>query len=386
MLWVEVSGMTEVLLIVVIIVLAISWISAEFRSRNLRSEVGSTMKGVCDTIVQITQTQQGQVESMRTTVEEKLTRIQEDNAKRLEEMRKTVEEKLEGTLEKRLGESFKLVGERLEQVYKGLGEMRELASGVGDLKNVLTNVKVRGTWGEIQLGNLLEQILTPAQYEKNVATREGSSERVEYAIKLPGRDGHEGDVVWLPIDAKFPKEDYERLIEASERADLAGVEEAGKQLEHRIRGSAKDIHAKYIGPPRTTDFGIMFLPSEGLYAEVLRRPGLVEKVQRESRVNIAGPTTLAALLNSLQMGFRTLAIEKRSSEVWRILGAVKTEFGKFGEVMDKVKRKLHEAGSAIEKIETRKRVIESKLKKVEQLPPAEAGAILGAAEDSESEE
>jgi DNA recombination protein RmuC len=385
--------MVEVLLIAVIVVLAvvavlqvISMLSAGGQSRSLREEVGTTMKGVCDTIVQISQTQQNQIESMRTTVEQQLARIQEDNAKRLEEMRKTVEEKLEGTLEKRLGESFKLVSERLEQVYKGLGEMRELASGVGDLKNVLTNVKVRGTWGEIQLGNLLEQVLAPGQYEKNVVTREGSSERVEFAIKLPGRDGDGDEVVWLPIDAKFPKEDYERMIAASEKADLAGVEEAGKQLEQRIRSSAKEIHEKYIGPPQTTDFGIMFLPSEGLYAEVLRRPGLVEKIQRESRVNIAGPTTLAALLNSLQMGFRTLAIQQRSSEVWRILGAVKTEFGKFGDVMDKVKRKLEEAGSAIEKIETRKRAIERRLKTVEQLPSAEAEAILGSTEEPDPEE
>jgi len=245
---------------------------------------------------------------------------------------------------------------------------------------VLTNVKTRGTWGEFQLGNLLEQILTPEQYAQNVATRKGSSERVEFAVKLPGKDDMEGQVVWLPIDAKFPVEDYQRLAEAAERGDAAAVEDAGRQLEIRVKGCAKDIHDKYVGPPCTTDFGIMFLPSEGLYAEVLRRPGLVELLQRDFRVNVAGPTTLAALLNSLQMGFRTLAIEKRSSEVWAILGAVKTEFGKFGEVISRVQKKLQEASNTIDPAATRTRVIERKLRKIQELPPADAQRLLGPAE------
>ncbi len=256
---------------------------------------------------------------LKGVVETKLTQIQTDNSAKLEEMRKTVDEKLQGTLDKRLGESFKIVSDRLEQVHKGLGEMQTLAVGVGDLKKVLTNVKTRGTWGEVQLGNLLEQILTSGQYEKNVATKVGSADRVEFAIKLPGRE--EGKPIWLPIDAKFPKEDYERLVEAAEQADVEAVEQAAKQLEIRIKAEAADIHKKYIDVPNTTDFGILFLPTEGLYAEVLRRTGVADSVQRDFRVIIAGPTTLAALLNSLQMGFHTLAIEKRSSEVLDCFGA-----------------------------------------------------------------
>ncbi|MGD0783721.1 MAG: DNA recombination protein RmuC, partial [Candidatus Aminicenantales bacterium] len=286
------------------------------------------------------------------------------------------DEKLQGTLERRLGESFKLVSERLEQVHKGLGEMQTLASGVGDLKKVLTNIKVRGTWGEMQLGNLLEDILVRDQYAQNVATKPGSADRVEFAIKLPGRGDQDDQIVWLPIDAKFPKEDYERLVDASERGDLAAVEDAGRQLENRLKSEAKDIRDKYLDPPHTTDFAILYLSTEGLYAEVLRRPGLVATLQREYRVNVAGPTTLAALLNSLQMGFRTLAIEKRSSEVWNILGAVKNEFHKFGEVIDKVQKKIEEAGGVIEKARTRTRVIEKKLKTVQELPAAEAQTLL----------
>ncbi len=305
---------------------------------------------------------------MRATVETKLTELQTQNAAKLDEMRHTVDEKLQGALEKRLGESFKLVSDRLEQVHRGLGEMQTLATGVGDLKRVLSNVKTRGNWGEMQLGNLLEQMLSPDQYAANVCTKPGSGDRVEFAIKLPGRDELQGDVVWLPIDAKFPREDYERLVEASEKANIAGVEEAGRQLELRIRAQAKTIRDKYLEPPHTTDFAILFLPIEGLYAEVLRRPGLVESLQHDCRVNIAGPTTLAALLNSLQMGFRTLAISQRSSEVWKVLGAIKTEFSKFGQVIAKVKSKLQEASNTIEKVDIRTRAISRKLRDVQELP------------------
>jgi len=280
-------------------------------------------------------------------------------------------------LEKRLGESFKMVSERLEQVHKGLGEMQNLASGVGDLKRVLTNVKTRGTWGEMQLANLLEQVLTPEQYAENVTTKLGSNEHVEFAIKLPGRGEMDASVVWLPIDAKFPKEDYDRLVEASEKADPVAVEQAGKQLELRIKAEAKDIRDKYLDPPQTTDFAILYLSVEGLYAEALRRPGLLDTLQREYRVTVAGPTVLGALLNSLQMGFRTLAIEKRSSEVWKVLGAIKTEFARFGEIIDKVQRKLQEATNVIDSAATRTRAIERKLRTVQELPPAEAREFLG---------
>jgi DNA recombination protein RmuC len=306
--------------------------------------------------------------AVRETLERKLDALQKDNALRLEEMRKTVDEKLQGTLEKRLGESFKQVSERLENVHKALGEMQELATGVGDLKKVLTNVKTRGTWGEIQLGNILELLLTPEQYAANVATRPGSSERVEFAVKMPGMGGTDGDPVWLPIDSKFPKEDYVRLIEAAEQGIASGVESAAKLLEASVRESAKTISAKYVSPPNTTDFAVLFLPTESLYAEILRRPGLAEMIQRESRVTIAGPTTLAALLNSLRMGFRTLAIQKRSSEVWEVLGGVKNEFSKFGGVLDKVQKKLSEASSVVEQAGVRRRVLERRLSAVEALP------------------
>lgn len=297
--------------------------------------------------------------------------------KQLEQMRVTVDEKLQGTLEKRLGESFKLVSERLEQVHKGLGEMQGLAVGVGDLKKVLTNVKTRGTWGEVQLGSLLEQILTPDQYDKNVMTKASSTEAVEFAIRLPGRSDDKSEIVWLPIDAKFPTEDYQRLLEAQDRADVVATELAGKQLEERIRGCAKDIATKYIHPPETTDFGILFLPTEGLYAEVLRRPGLSEFLQRQHRVTIAGPTTLGAMLNSLQMGFRTLAVEKRSSEVWTLLGAVKTEFSNYGKILEKVQKKLNEASNTIDAARSKTNNIQTKLRKVESMPTTEATALLG---------
>lgn len=326
------------------------------------------------------------LERMRATVEERLRQLQDDNSRRLEQMRATVDEKLQSTLEKRLGESFRLVSDRLEQVYRGLGEMQVLASDVGDLKRVLTNVKSRGTWGEIQLGALLEQILTKEQFETNVATKRGSRERVEFAIKLPGRDGVGAEAVWLPIDAKFPQEDYRRLLEAQEQANTIAAEEAAKNLELRIRSAAKDISEKYINPPDTTDFGIMYLPTEGLYAEAIRRPGLTDVLQRDFRVVVAGPTTLAALLNSLQMGFRTLAIEKRSSEVWALLGAVKSEFGRFGDILEKTQQKIREASNTIEDAARKSRTIERKLRKVQELPAADTAAMIGDddADDNES--
>jgi len=323
----------------------------------------------------LTQSFDARVEQLRLTVETRLGAIQTENAAKLEEMRKTVDEKLHATLEQRLGESFKLVSERLEQVHRGLGEMQTLAAGVGDLKKVLSNVKTRGTWGEVQLAALLEQVLTAEQYAENVATRPKSGERVEFAIRLPGREG--GEPVWLPIDAKFPIEDYQKLLEAQERADPAAVEVAARALEARLRNEAKMIREKYVEPPHTTDFAVLYLPIEGLYAEALRRPGLAESLQREYRISIAGPTTLAAMLNSLQMGFRTLAIEKRSSEVWSVLGAVKTEFGRFGEALAHTRKKLQEASNSIDKAEVRTRAVSRKLKDVEALPAPAATALLG---------
>lgn len=323
----------------------------------------------------LTKTNEQKLEHLRKTVEERLVLLQKDNSQKLDQMRTTVDEKLSATLEQRLGESFKQVSDRLEAVHKGLGEMQTLASGVGDLKKVLTNVKTRGMWGEIQLGNLLEQILTPEQYSCNVITKTGSNDRVEFAIKLPARDGHD-NIIWLPIDAKFPMEDYERLVEAQDHANLPRIEEMGKSLEQRIKLEGKAIRDKYLDPPKTTDFGILFLPAEGLYAEVLRRPGLCEILQREYKVILTGPTTLAALLNSLQMGFRTLAIEKRSSEVWNLLGAVKTEFGKFVEVLEKTQKKLQEASNTIDTATRKSRTIVRKLKNVQTLPANEADSLL----------
>ena len=313
---------------------------------------------------------------VRETLEARLQTLQQGNEARLEQMRATVEEKLQSTLEARLGESFRLVSERLEQVHRGLGEMQTLATGVGDLKRVLTNVKSRGTFGEVQLAGLLEQVLTAEQYATNVATRPGSNERVEFAIRLPGRD--DGVPVWLPIDAKFPTEDYERLLAAHDAADSAAIEAAGRALESRIRDEAKTLRQKYVEPPHTTDFGILFLPTEGLFAEALRRPGLAEALNRELRVVVAGPTTLAAMLNSLQMGFRTLALEKRSAEVWQVLGAVKTEFGRFGEVLARLKSQLASASNTIEQAETRTRQMGRKLKEVEALPAEQAASLLPA--------
>ncbi|MEI7612818.1 MAG: DNA recombination protein RmuC [Betaproteobacteria bacterium] len=349
---------------------------------------GQQLEAFAQQLARLTQSNEQRFEQLRLSIEAKLGAMQADNASKLEEMRKTVDEKLHATLEQRLGDSFKLVSERLEQVHKGLGEMQALAIGVGDLKKVLTNVKTRGTWGEVQLEALLDQVLTAEQYEKNIATRPNSNERVEFAIRLPGREMGEDNKqpVWLPIDAKFPMEDYQRLVDAQERADPLAVEVAAKALEMRLRDEAKKIRDKYVEPPFTTDFAILYLPTEGLYAEALRRSGLADGLQRDFRISIAGPTTLSALLNSLQMGFRTLAIEKRSSEVWGVLGAVKTEFGKFGEALEATRKKLEQATKSIESAGVRTRQIERKLKGVEALPVAEAQIRLGALEEIESAE
>src|SRR6266568_2393519 len=327
-------------------------------SRN-REEAGAAAKNQREELTK-------SLESVRSIVDDRLRQLQENNAKQIDKMRSTVDEKLQGTLEKRLGESFKLVSDRLEQVHQGLGAMQQLASDVGGLQKVLTNVRARGGWGEVQLGALLEQVLTPEQYARNVKTREESNENVEFAIKLPGEEN--GTPVWLPIDAKFPTEDYHRLLGAQEKGDLVAIDEAMKSLETQLRKCAKDICQKYINPPKTTDFALMFLPTEGLYAEAIRRVGLAKQVQRDCRVVFAGPTTLVALLNSLQMGFRTLAIQKRSSEVWNLLAGVKTEFGKFGEALSAVKEKIDQASRKIEDVDVRSRAITRKLRDVEELP------------------
>jgi DNA recombination protein RmuC len=306
------------------------------------------------------------LESVRSIVDLRLKQLQVDNSKQIDKMRATVDEKLQGTLEKRLGESFKLVSDRLEQVHQGLGAMQQLASDVGGLQRVLTNVKTRGGWSEWQLGVLLEEMLTPDQFTQNMKTRDDTDERVEFAIKLPGDEN--GAPVWLPIDAKFPMEHYERLAAAQEKGDPTAVDAAMKTLETQLKRCAKDICEKYINPPKTTDFALLFLPSEGLYAEAIRRVGLVQNVQRDCRVSFVGPTTLAALLNSLQMGFRTLAIQKRSSEVWNLLATVKTEFGKFGEALSAVKEKIDQASRKIEDVDVRSRAITRKLRDVEELP------------------
>ena len=327
-------------------------------SRN-REEAGAAAKNQREELTK-------SLENVRSVVDLRLGQLQEDNAKQIDTMRATVDEKLQGTLEKRLGESFKLVSERLEQVHQGLGAMQQLASNVGGLQRVLTNVKTRGGWSEWQLGVLLEEMLTPDQFSKNVKTRDDTDERVEFAIKLPGDEN--SAPVWLPIDAKFPMEHYERLAAAQENGNAAAVEAAMKTLETQLKRCAKDICEKYINPPKTTDFALLFLPSEGLYAEAIRRIGLVQNVQRDCRVTFVGPTTLAALLNSLQMGFRTLAIQKRSSEVWNLLATVKTEFGKFGEALLAVKEKIDQASRKMEDVDVRSRAITKKLRAVEELP------------------
>jgi len=334
------------------------------------------LESVAKRIQELSQSNETRIEKLRGTIDAQLKHLQESNEKKLDQMRETVDEKLQSTLEKRLGESFKLVSERLEAVQRGLGEMQNLATGVGDLKRVLTNVKARGTWGEVQLGALLEQILTPDQYDKNVHTKEESQESVEYAIRLPGSDGDSESRIWLPIDSKFPQEDYLRLVEAADAADADAVQKATAALISAINKSAKDIRDKYLNPPKTTDFAIMFLPTEGLYAEVLRQPGQVEKIQQTYRIVVAGPTTLSAILNSLRMGFRTLALEKRSSEVWKVLAAVKTEFGKFGDVLGKVKKQLSAASNTIDQTDVRTRAMERKLRDVEELPSDATAEIL----------
>ncbi|MCY4613115.1 MAG: DNA recombination protein RmuC [Nitrospira sp.] len=371
---------------------------AKQSARSLREEVTAAQKNANDTLMKVigemntsqkdslaaierrlmglSETNETRLGGLRDTLDSKMKALQDSNDRKLDQMRQTVDEKLQSTLEKRLGESFKIVSERLEAVQRGLGEMQNLATGVGDLKRVLTNVKARGTWGEVQLGAILEQMLTPDQYEKNVKVRPSSAEVVEFAIRLPGTGNEANTNVWLPIDAKFPQENYQRLIEATERVDTETVEQSLKALTRDIENSAKDISKKYIEPPATTDFAILFLPTEGLYAEVLRQPGLLEKLQHAHRVVVAGPTTLSAILNSLRMGFRTLAIEKRSSEAWQVLAAVKTEFGKFGDVLDKVKRQLETASGTIDETGVRTRAMERKLRDVEALPEEESSQFL----------
>lgn len=344
-------------------------------TRSSKEQFESLRSSVASKLLAIQNDSSTKLEQIQQNVETKLTAMQADSATKLEQIRLTVDEKLQSTLERRLSESFKSVSERLEQVHAGLGEMKVLASGVGDLKKVLTNIKTRGNWGEVQLGNLLEQMLTPDQYATNVKVNPQSGERVEFAIKLPGHDS-DGEPVWLPIDAKFPQEDYKRLVEAAEQGDAAAIATHSAALEQRVFSEAKKIREKYIHPPHTTDFAILFLPTEALFAEILRKPGACDRMI-EARVVLAGPTTLAALLNSLQMGFRTLVIEKRSSEVWKVLGAIKTEFGKFGEALGQVERKLHAASTAIGDVHVRSRVMAKKLEDVQQLPVEESTILLG---------
>ena len=353
-----------------------STIRDELRSgRNENSDSARQLREeILKTIEEKSRTQQESINNLNNVIDKHLKQLQESNEKKLEQMRQTVDEKLQSTLEKRLGESFKIVGEQLEAVQRGLGEMQNLATGVGDLKKVLTNVKTRGTWGEYQLANILEQILTPDQYEKNVKPKENSDEIVEYAIRLPGHDN--SSQIWLPIDSKFPQESYIRLKDAAEKSDTKEIEKATNELIRSIKKSAKEISDKYINPPHTTDFAIMFLPTEGLYAEIVRQPGMFDNLQRH-RVVVAGPTNLSAILSSLSMGFRTLAIEKRSSEVWKILSAVKTEFSSFGDVLLKVKTQLDRASGTIEKTTIRTRAMQRKLKDVEELPTEESTKILG---------
>jgi DNA recombination protein RmuC len=344
-------------------------------AEQMKSSQAERLESVTLQLKTLNEQNRDSIEALRHTVEGRLDRLREENAAKLEEMRQTVDEKLQGTLEKRLGESFTLVSERLEMVHKGLGEMQTLATGVGDLKRVLTNVKVRGGWGEVQLGTLLEQMLSPEQYRRNARIKQDENRIVEYAIRLPGRDDAQSEVL-LPIDSKFPQEDYERLVQAQERADAPVVEAAGRALEVRLRAEAKRICDKYIDAPATTDFAIMFLATEGLYAEAVRRPGLVNDIQQLYRVTVTGPTTLGALLTSLQMGFRTLAIEKRSSEVWKVLGEAKSEFQKYGDVMDKLKKQLDAATNTVDMVGRRTRAVERKLRGVEAIPVANDEELL----------
>src|SRR3989338_8337009 len=341
----------------------------ERRMTELASKQNKNFEGFSTKLTELIDKNDAKMEKVKEAVEKKLDGIQKDNTEKLEAMRQTVDEKLQSTIEKRFGESFKMVSERLELVHKGLGEMQTIAVGVGDLKKVLSNIKTRGTWGEAQLGNLISEILTPEQYETNVKTKKGSLDAVEFGIKLPGQ-GDEIQHVWLPIDAKFPLEDYQRLLRSQEKADIESIKESIKALEQRVKGEAKCIKDKYINPPYTTDFGVLFLPVESLYAEVLRIPGLSEQIRRDFKVIVTGPTTIQAILNSLQMGFKTLAIQKRSSEVWDVLDKVKTEFGNFGLLLEKTHKKLQEASTTIESAAAKTRNIQSKLSKVQELPAA----------------
>jgi DNA recombination protein RmuC len=351
---------------------------------TLSSQLGSLSEANARRLAELNETSATRLREMRSTLETQLAQLQTSNATKLEEMRVTVDEKLQSTLQARLGESFKQVADRLEQVHKGLGEMQTLAQGVGDLKHLLTNVKTRGIFGEAQLAALLEQVFVPDQYAAQIATRPGSKNLVDFAIKLPGKAA-DGAPLWLPIDAKFPNEDYARLLDAQGRADPVDADAAAKALEQRIRLEAKSITEKYVEPPHTTDFAILFLPTEGLYAEVLRRPGLLEALQRDYRVTLAGPTTLLAMLSSLQMGFRTLALEKRSSEVWQVLGAVKTEFGKFGDVLAKVKSQTQTVLNTLDSADTRSRAMQRALKTVEALPDGAAQSLLSLDPDAAEE-
>ncbi|WP_404299969.1 DNA recombination protein RmuC [Alicycliphilus denitrificans] len=342
----------------------------EAHTQQQRHQFSGLQEAVSQQLAGLVASSQQGAEALRGTLNERLAAIQQDNAAKLEEMRRTVDEKLHATLEQRLGDSFKLVSERLEQVHKGLGEMQTLAGSVGDLKRVMTNVKTRGTWGEMQLGAIIDNVLTPGQYEKNVKTQPGSDELVEFAIRLPGRS--EEQPVWLPIDSKYPVEHYQRLLDAQEQADKAAMAAAGNAFESSIKLEAKKIFSKYVAPPYTTDFAVLYLPTEGLFAEVMRRPGLVEAVQNDCRVMITGPANLAAMLSSLQMGFKTLAIEKRSSEVWGVLGQVKTEFAKFGEVVEATRRSIDAAAKKFEQVDVRTRAIQRRLRGVQELPAPEA--------------
>ncbi len=344
--------------------------------RSAREESRASARELREEVVKSIEANQSSLDRVRTTLDQRVRELQEGNERKLDEMRRTVDEKLHDTLEKRLGESFKLVNDRLESVHKGLGEMQHLATGVGDLKRVLTNVKARGTWAEVQLGAILEQVLTPDQYDKNVCIRPETAERVEFAVRLPGPLDDRNSCLWLPIDSKFPQEDWLRLQDAADNADQLAVKAASEALIRTVRSSAKEIHDKYVHPPASTDFAIMFLATEGLFAEVLRHPSVVSDLQQQYRVVLAGPTTLAAILTSLRMGFQTLAVEQRAAEVWRVLGAVKTEFGKFGDVLDKVKRQLNTASRTIEETGQRSRAMEKKLRTAERLPDAEASVVL----------
>jgi len=363
----------------------------ERMERELRHDISESSRGGRQELTQNLATfQQSQVQqltlmqkSISDTLNQQLQQLQRSNAEKLDEMRRTVDEKLQTTLEKRLSESFKQVAERLEQVHNGLGQMQKLADGVGSLQRVLTNVKTRGMFGEVQLEALLEQVLTVEQYAKQVETKPRSNQRVDFAIRFPGRGGHDGEPVWLPIDAKFPRDDYERLLDAHDRADALAAELAAKALETRIRTEAKSIAESYLAPPHTTDFAILFLPVEGLYAEVLRRPGLMDSLQRDYRVTLAGPTTLLAMLNSLHMGFRTLALEQQASEVWKVLGAVKTEFERYGDWVEKVREQVQKAADTLDRADTRSRQMRRALKNVEALPEGEAQALLPMLDESD---